>query len=70
MNGAYGPQNPVMAGGDNTQWLLGAASSPAAGANAQKSLIPAGLIPPELLRLLPSGLIPPGILPPVSAQTP
>jgi hypothetical protein len=58
-----------MAGGDGTEWLLGA---PTAGttASAPKSVIPPGLIPPELLRLLPSGLIPPGILPAVAPQTP
>jgi hypothetical protein len=69
VNGADGPQNPVMAGGDGTEWLLGA---PTAGttASAPKSVIPPGLIPPELLRLLPSGLIPPGILPAVAPQTP
>ena len=71
VNGSYGPQNPVMAGGDGTEWLLGAPSGAAAtNATPQQSLVPAGLIPPELLRLLPSGLIPPGILPPVGAQTP
>lgn len=66
--GEYGPQTPYIAGGDGSQWLLRSGVSSAAG--AQKSLIPPGLIPPELLRLIPPGLLPPGILPPVAPQTP
>ncbi|HVF14035.1 MAG TPA: caspase family protein [Acidimicrobiales bacterium] len=63
--GEYGPQNPHMAGGDATLWYL---SSPVAAASARPaapSLIPAGLLPPELLRLVPPGLLP-GILPPIA----
>ncbi|MCA1843298.1 MAG: caspase family protein, partial [Actinobacteria bacterium] len=39
VNGEHGPQNPVMAGGDNTQWLLGAPSPAAAATGTQQSLI-------------------------------
>jgi hypothetical protein len=67
VNGEYGPQTPYTAGGDNTAWHL---SSPSPSQPAgQKSLIPPGLIPPELLRLVPPGLLPPGILPPIAPQT-
>lgn len=63
-NGEYGPQDPQMAGGDNTQWVLKPPPPPPA-----PSLIPPGLIPPGLI---PPGLLPPGILPPapVTPQSP
>jgi len=57
--GSHGPQNPVMAGGDNNPWHLKPPAPPA------PSLIPPGLIPPGLI---PPGLLPPGILPPVTPQ--
>lgn len=53
--GEYGPQHPVMIGGDGGgQWFLNAA------APAKPSLIPPGIIPPGLV---PPGLIPPGLIP-------
>lgn len=52
--GEYGPQHPVMSGGDSAQWFLNAP------APAKPSLVPPGLIPPGLI---PPGLIPPGVLP-------
>jgi hypothetical protein len=65
-NGEFGPQTPYMAGGEGAQWPLRATSSQP----QQGSLIPPGLLPPELLRLIPPGLLPPGILPPIAPQTP
>lgn len=55
--GEYGPQHPVMIGGESGgQWFL---SEPVPAA-AKPSLIPPGLIPPGLI---PPGLIPPGLVP-------
>jgi hypothetical protein len=67
-NGEHGPQTPYSAGGDGSQWRLG----PAAFTKQTQgtSLVPPGLLPPELLRLIPPGLLPPGILPPIAPQTP
>ncbi len=64
----YGPQNPVIAGGDGTEWFLG--PPPAAGGLA--GLIPPGLLPPGLLPpgLLPPGLLPEGVLSGLVPQTP
>jgi hypothetical protein len=61
-SGEFGPQNPYTAGGDNTQWYLKAPASRAAG--SAPSLIPPGLLPPELVKLL-APILPPGILAPV-----
>ncbi len=57
--GEYGPQHPVMIGGDGGEWFL---SAPAA---AKPSLVPPGVLPPGLIPpgLIPPGLIPAGILP-------
>ncbi len=55
----YGPQNPVMAGGDGTQWYLRA---PAPAPKLLGGLIPPGLIPP--------GLLPGGLLSGAVRQTP
>ena len=57
--GEYGPQHPVLMGGDGGQWFL---SSPVP---AKPSLVPSGLLPPGLVPpgLIPPGLIPPGLLP-------
>jgi hypothetical protein len=56
--GEYGPQHPVMIGGDDGgQWFLGAPSSSEA---ARPSLVPPGILPPGLI---PQGLLPPGLLP-------
>ena len=58
--GEYGPQHPVMMGGnDGGEWFL---SSPTP---AKASVVPPGLLPPGLIPpgLIPPGLIPPGILP-------
>ena len=57
--GEYGPQHPVMMGGDDGgQWFL---SAPA----PKPSLIPSGILPPGLVPpgLIPPGLVPPGLLP-------
>lgn len=69
VSGEYGPQTPYMAGGDSAPWHLGSPSAPRPAARAgQASLIPAGLLPPELLRLVPPGLLP-GILPPIAPSS-
>jgi hypothetical protein len=54
-DGEYGPQDPYMAGGDNTQWLLKSAPT------VRRGLIPAGLLPPQLVKLL-APILPPGVL--------
>lgn len=58
----YGRQDPVMAGGDGSQWYL---SPPTAPAGPLDGLVPPGLIPPGLIPpgLIPAGVIPPGLLP-------
>jgi hypothetical protein len=48
----YGPQDPVIAGGDGTQWYL----APPKHAGPLGGLLPPGLLPP--------GLLPPGLLTP------
>ncbi|MDQ4070134.1 MAG: caspase family protein [Actinomycetota bacterium] len=58
--GEYGPQHPVMMGGDDGgQWYLSAPAPP------KPSLVPSGLLPPGLVPpgLIPPGLVPPGLLP-------
>ncbi len=55
----YGPQNPVMAGGDGTEWFL---RPPAAPAGGLSGLIPPGLLPP--------GLLPDGLLSGLAPRTP
>ncbi|MCA1691068.1 MAG: caspase family protein [Actinobacteria bacterium] len=60
VNGEYGPQHPVMAGGDNTQWFLKPPTPTQQTPKQQKSLLPPGLIPPWLI---PPGLLPEWILP-------
>ncbi len=50
----YGPQDPVMAGGDGTEWFL---RPPSAGAGGLGALLPPGILPPGLNDLL-SGLVP------------
>jgi hypothetical protein len=52
--GEYGPQHPVLSGGDGGQWFL---NTPAP---AKPSLVPSGILPPGLV---PPGLIPPGLIP-------
>ena len=58
----YGPQNPVMAGGDGSQWFL---QPPGAPAGSLDGLIQ-GLtdrLPPEIGRLVPRGLLVPQTTP-------
>jgi hypothetical protein len=55
----YGPQTPVMAGGDGSQWFLGA---PPAAPGLVERLVPPGLLPP--------GLLPGGGLSGLAPQTP
>jgi len=51
----YGPQNPVMAGGDGSEWFL---SPPAGQSGPLGGLIPKGLLPPGVEGLV-NGLAPP-----------
>lgn len=58
--GEYGPQHPVMVGGDDGgQWFL-SAPTPVAPSLLPPGILPPGLVPPGLI---PPGLIPPGLLP-------
>ena len=50
----YGPQNPVMTGGDGSQWFL---SPPASELGPVGGLVPKGLLPPEVEGLV-KGLLP------------
>jgi len=60
--GEYGPQHPVMLGGDDGgHWYL---SAPAP---AKPSLVPPGILPPGLV---PPGLLPAGLLPEGSLSQP
>lgn len=64
--GDYGPQHPVMMGGDDGgQWFLSAPT-------AQPTLVPSGLVPPGLLPpgLIPPGLVPAGLLPEATVARP
>jgi hypothetical protein len=57
--GEYGPQHPVLIGGDGGQWFLSTPSP------AKPSLVRPGILPPGLVPrgLLPPGLIAAGVLP-------
>jgi len=60
----YGPQDPVMAGGDGTEWFLQPPAAPDPLGDLLGSLIPPGLVP---LGVIPPGVLPDGLLTP---QTP